>query len=76
MKCQRCGSGRVAEVSAKCKDMFAWKSNITEYEGYVHTPGDELGGGDYIEFKYCLECGQIQDSFPVLSEWGDEDEDE
>ena len=74
MKCQRCGSERVAEVSAKCKDMFRWKSGKARYEGYVHTPGNEIGGGDYIEFKYCLECGQIQYVFPVPSDWEDEDE--
>ena len=24
-----------------------------------------IGGGDYIEFAYCLDCGQIQKDFPV-----------
>ena len=24
-----------------------------------------IGGGDYTEFSYCLDCGQIQGRFPV-----------
>jgi hypothetical protein len=24
-----------------------------------------LGGGDYIELDYCLDCGQIQGDFPL-----------
>ena len=28
-----------------------------------------IGGGDYIEFTYCAECGKIQDdNFPILQE--------
>ena len=31
-----------------------------------------VGGGDYIEFRYCLDCGRIQDSnratFPIPDE--------
>jgi hypothetical protein len=24
-----------------------------------------IGGGDYVEFDYCLNCGQIQGQFPL-----------
>jgi hypothetical protein len=24
-----------------------------------------IGHGDYIEFRYCLNCGQIQGEFPI-----------
>ena len=27
--------------------------------------GDGIGGDDYIEFEYCLECGMMQDQFPI-----------
>ena len=28
-----------------------------------------VGGGDHIEFTYCLTCGQIQDNcFPIKQE--------
>lgn len=36
-----------------------------EKDGYV--PSDMgIGGGDYIEFEWCLDCGQIQGTFPRL----------
>jgi len=31
-----------------------------------YVPGDfGIGGGDYIRFDYCLECGKIQGDFPL-----------
>lgn len=75
MKCQRqndriepeaCG-GRVVKVFAKCSDSFSVETEDEhqEYEGYV--PDDMgIGSGDYIDFAYCLDCGQIQgDEFPL-----------
>jgi hypothetical protein len=32
------------------------------YSGNV--PSSEIGAGDYVEFEYCLGCGQIQGAFP------------
>ncbi len=69
MICTKCKSNRISKVSAKCKDMFHWESDQDSCEGYVSTPGGELGCGDYIEFEYCLECGQIQSEFPVPSKY-------
>jgi hypothetical protein len=64
MKCQRCNSERVAQISAKCDDMFYQTIKGKEMNGYV--PLDMgIGGGDYLEFKYCLDCGQIQGTFPL-----------
>lgn len=64
MECMRCGSERILDVSAKTSDRFAMFMNGKEYNGYV--PADiGIGGSDYMEFLYCLECGQIQDNFPV-----------
>ena len=67
MDCINCKSNRIAEVNAKCSDLFQWDSGECQHNGYVNTPDNELGSGDYIEFKYCLECGQIQHKFPVPS---------
>ena len=41
-------------------------------------------GGDYIEFSLCLDCGKVQDSFPITDDqlkeatenWGEEEEEE
>jgi hypothetical protein len=64
MNCQRCKSNRVAEVRAKSSDMNSVSLSGKTDHGYV--PGDMgIGGGDYVEFNWCLDCGQIQDTFPV-----------
>lgn len=63
--CQRCKAKQIAVVNAKCSDRCQFIApNGTSYEGYVpHNIG--VGGGDYVEFEYCLKCGQIQGTFPV-----------
>lgn len=68
MKCQNCASDRVASINAKCSDMCFIQINDKESEGYI--PHDmNIGSGDYINFKMCLECGQVQGKFPLkLSE--------
>ena len=64
MSCQKCGSDRIVSVSGKVSDMFYGSYKEYEVDGYV--PGDiGIGGGDYIEFVYCLECGQIQGDWPL-----------
>lgn len=64
------------EIQGKCSDCFVMWQDNKEYMGYV--PDDVgIGGGDEVEFKYCLECGQIQDKFPVTdSQVWDEMDDE
>ena len=64
MICKKCNSERVATINAKCSDMCQIITDEINQDGYVpHNIG--IGGGDYIEFDYCLECGQIQGDFPV-----------
>lgn len=61
-ECIKCKSVRLVDVSAKCSDLFSMTYLGKDYDGYVpHDMG--IGGGDYIEFIYCLQCGQIQDNF-------------
>ena len=83
MACQKCGSERIAGVSGKTSDRcdFSIDSKDIHHDGYVpHDVG--LGGGDYIEFDYCLDCGQMQGEWPLpLCELetdgsGEDDEDE
>ena len=64
MSCKTCGSERVVSVSGKCSDMFGLAGDGVDMDGYV-PDGIGIGGGDYMSFCYCLECGQIQDDFPV-----------
>jgi len=63
MKCKRCDSERILDVSGKCSDCFFANFGTSTYDGYV-PEGLGIGGGDYIKFKLCLDCGQIQDEFP------------
>lgn len=67
--CIRCKSERIMRVSGKVSDR-CWMEYLytgVDYDGYVPT-GIGVGGNDYLEFDYCLNCGQIQDeSFPVLT---------
>lgn len=77
MACQRCESERIISVNAKCSDCCFCTINGHESDGYV--PQDVLfgkgGWGDYVNFELCLECGQMQGSFPqpkiYLEEKGD-----
>ena len=64
MSCNNCGSERILSVSGKCSDMFGMSGCGIEKDGYVPS-GICIGGGDYMSFAYCLECGMIQDDFPV-----------
>lgn len=59
-----CTHKRIADVTGKCSDMFNATVNGIEYSDYV--PDDMgIGGGDYMRFSYCLDCGQIQGDFPL-----------
>lgn len=63
MKCDSCGSERVMSTSAKCSDLCFVQFQGQEKDGYV--PRDcGIGGGDYVEFNHCLDCGKIQGEFP------------
>lgn len=64
MNCQKCNSERVLNYSGKCSDMFFGNVGNKEIDGYV--PDDaNIGGGDYLKGKLCLDCGQMQGTFPV-----------
>ena len=64
MTCQRCNSSRILNVSSKVSDRFFAQIGSKEHSGYV-PGGIGLDGGDYMAFAYCLDCGQIQDHFPM-----------
>lgn len=51
-------------VTGKCSDTCGFSMGGVNSDGYV-PKGVGIGGGDYIEFNYCLDCGQIQGKFPV-----------
>jgi hypothetical protein len=66
-KCQRCDSERLASVSSKSSDLNFVQVGKNEHDGYM--PDDlGIGGGDYVDFAWCLECGQIQGNWSVEPE--------
>lgn len=68
MKCSTCDGKRIADISAKCSDMFSMTCDaegIDDYNGYGICEMN-IGGDDYIEFKYCLDCGQMVGNWPVI----------
>jgi hypothetical protein len=67
MSCINCGGSRVASISAKCSDLCAVQIGDKSKEGYV--PSDMgIGGGDYVEFDWCLDCLRIQSDRLPLTE--------
>jgi hypothetical protein len=64
MSCQRCNSERLCSACGKCNDTFSAGVGNNNMEGYVPTDLG-IGGGDYLEISYCLDCGQLQGKFPL-----------
>jgi hypothetical protein len=64
MNCQRCNSQRVIHCYAKANDLAMAQFGKKEHDGYYP---EDLGieGGSEITFDYCLNCGQIQGTWPV-----------
>ncbi len=65
MKCQRCNSPRILDIFGKSSDCNSFSiGDGPDHQGYV--PDDlNVGDGDYIEVRLCLDCGQHQGKFPV-----------
>ncbi len=71
-----CEKPNIARVNAKCSDLcFVGFSNGIESNGYAPY-GINIGGGDYMNFSYCLNCGKIVGDFPVEIPTGDEEKDD
>jgi len=66
--CPTCYGTRLADISAKCSDMFSMtceSEGIDDYLGYALCEMN-IGGDDYVEFEYCLDCGQMAGNWPVI----------
>jgi hypothetical protein len=62
--CKMCRATRLLKVDAKCDDTCTVKIGDKAQFGYP--PSDmNIGGGDYLTFTLCLNCGQLQGVFPL-----------
>lgn len=62
-----CKCERIMSVSGKTSDCCGVSLGDKYCDGYV--PYDiRIGGGDYLEFKFCVDCGKIQGKFPIPEE--------
>ena len=63
--CINCKSKRILSISAKCDDRCFIDLHSYNDSNYV-PKGIGLGNSsDYIKFSYCLDCGILQDTFPL-----------
>lgn len=62
--CIKCNSYEILEIEAKCADGCGLKYGLFEYVGYVPNSLN-IGGGDCISMRLCMNCGMVQDKFPL-----------
>lgn len=73
MNCQRCESDRVLIIGGHGQDRFYATFQDYEKDGYApHI--ENVCGGDDINIEVCLECGQMQGTWPVKENPPDEDD--
>jgi hypothetical protein len=70
MKCSRCSSLRIMEISAKCKGLCWISLDGKIHDG--HVPDNlnlsetiNFGCGDYVALCICANCGQAQGDWPL-----------
>lgn len=59
--------GVCGKVSDLCSLTMTNPKRDLDYQGYV-PENLGIGGGDYVDFRLCLDCGKIQGVFPVKGE--------
>ncbi len=66
-KCSECNSHKLVSITAKVSDMchIQWYAhpetgNVKEQCGYVPKVLGLGDDSDYLEFKFCIDCGQVQ----------------
>ena len=64
MKCQSCNSENIVDICGHSKDLAQIEYKGITREGYLPEI-ENICGGDDIQIKVCLECGQMQGSWPA-----------
>jgi hypothetical protein len=76
MSCRECQSERIVSIMGHCVDRFTAEMGNKEYGPDYVPKGLNIGQGDDIQFEYCLDCGMIQDDFPINPEIFDDSKDD
>lgn len=63
MLCIHCGNMRLAHIDAKVTS-FNLRVDSRGIVGDIPSALG-IGGGDYLTFAFCLECGRIQSEYPL-----------
>lgn len=61
--CQKCNTVAIVQVSSKASDRNWFRHLHREHDGYVLRDMG-IGSGDYVDFSFCINCGQIQGEWP------------
>lgn len=73
MECQRCASTRILSAFGHCVDSFSARLDGKKYDGYVPSKLG-IGGSDDIQIKVCMNCGQLQGTWPNSNKLPEGDE--
>ena len=67
MGCIKCNGENILSIGGKTGDLCSGELQGIDFEGGV-PEGFNLGGGDYLQFKLCIDCGQVQGEFPITDD--------
>lgn len=62
--CIHCGDDKILYFGGKLSDMGELTYKKYSDESYIPDYSN-IGSGDYINITFCLNCGKIQDKFPI-----------
>ncbi len=61
-----CGNRNIIDFSGKCSDMFMIEADDGTFDTRNGVPENaNIGGGDYVTFSFCANCGQMLGKFPI-----------
>ena len=69
MECLKCKSDRIIDLQAHCSDLFCLNYKGREIISSDYVPYEMgIGGGDDVDLEICMNCGQVQGTFPIEHE--------
>jgi len=65
MPCKHCKSDKIISITSKCSNGCRISYKGEDCDEQYAPDYLNIGGDNYIEFKYCANCGLIQGDFPI-----------